>query len=89
MASRKIKTFEDANSLLAEWAEIERNKCLPMCEDETCQGDFARMIGSSADKAARILEGYVKAGTWTKRDALVHGKRGIAYKPKGKPREHK
>lgn len=86
MASSKVKTFEDANAVLAEWIARDRGNYEPIHSDEVCQRSYADLIGVSADTAADILELYVKDGTWTKRCAMVNGKRGIAYKPKGKPR---
>jgi hypothetical protein len=74
----------DAEKLLAEWAAKD---FLPQIEKgEICQRDYAKLIGSSTDKAARLLEDYVQAGLWTKREALINGRRGLAYKPKAAPK---
>ena len=83
MASRKI-TFEDAEKLLAEWAA--KDFILPLQKGEICQRGYAKLIGASTDKAARLLDGYVTAGTWTVREALVNGKKGLAYKPLAAPK---
>ena len=91
MASRKVKadTFEDVEKLIQLYAEQDRLRHSPLQQGEVSQKTYGLMCGCSPDKAARILEEYVAQGLWTKREATINGKKGVAYRPKTKPKGKK
>lgn len=73
------------DDLLAKWVEHERPKFIPLQEGEVTNETFAKLIGSKVDTASKRLKDLVDAGLWTRRKAIINGKDGWAYKPKGKP----
>lgn len=84
MAKREI-TMEDAEKLLAEWIEIEKNKHTPVMPHEITPRDYARKTGISSDTARDILDKLVQDGKWARRAAYQNQRRVWAYWPKVKP----
>ena len=77
----------ETDDLLSAWVESEKKKFAPLEEGEVTQDTWAKKIGAKRDTAATRLKELVDAGLWTRREAIINGKSGWAYRPKEKPKK--